>query len=263
MRLYFIFFYVAYILYMLFSSLIFYSLLYCHCYIGSSLVQLTSFASFLSIQCLYSIFIPILFFYSIYSGIHSIFLYSIYLYFYIHLSSIFYCTLPSLYTSPSSPPHRLNLDSSTTTAHHIHHIPLYSIYLDFLSSSLLFLFLFLFSNMDGVDLTKAVFNKGKQMASVATSAANANGGKKRRKGTDLKPIVTNDPSAPDQPTEYVACFLLSCSVLVLTTTDRMPLPPKAKTKLKPPPRRKTPRTTSKAATTPSLSAKPTTMVATS
>ncbi|KAJ6023790.1 hypothetical protein N7540_004587 [Penicillium herquei] len=46
--------------------------------------------------------------------------------------------------------------------------------------------------MDSVDLTKAVLNKGKQMASVAASAANGNGGKKRRKGTDLKPIVTND-----------------------------------------------------------------------
>ncbi|KAF9894435.1 serine/threonine protein kinase, CMGC group [Aspergillus nanangensis] len=46
--------------------------------------------------------------------------------------------------------------------------------------------------MDGVDITKAVLNKGKQMASVATSAANGNGGKKRRKGTDLKPIVTNE-----------------------------------------------------------------------
>lgn len=47
-------------------------------------------------------------------------------------------------------------------------------------------------NMEGIDLTKAVLNKGKQMAGVAASAANGNGGKKRRKGTDLKPIVTND-----------------------------------------------------------------------
>jgi serine/threonine-protein kinase SRPK3 len=46
--------------------------------------------------------------------------------------------------------------------------------------------------MEGIDLTKAVLNKGKQMASVAASAANGNGGKKRRKATDLKPIVTND-----------------------------------------------------------------------
>ncbi|KAE8151556.1 putative serine protein kinase Sky1 [Aspergillus avenaceus] len=49
--------------------------------------------------------------------------------------------------------------------------------------------------MDGVDITKAVLNKGKQMASVAASAANGNGGKKRRKGTDLKPIVTNESTA--------------------------------------------------------------------
>ena len=62
--------------------------------------------------------------------------------------------------------------------------------------------------MDSVDITKAVFNKGKQMASVAASAANGNGGKKRRKGTDLKPIVTNDSAAAaiDQPTtEKYAC----------------------------------------------------------
>ncbi|KAJ5618831.1 hypothetical protein N7510_002815 [Penicillium lagena] len=50
--------------------------------------------------------------------------------------------------------------------------------------------------MEGVDLTKAMLNKGKQMANVAASAANGNGGKKRRKGTDLKPIVTNEVGAP-------------------------------------------------------------------
>ncbi|KAJ5667762.1 Protein kinase dsk1 [Penicillium maclennaniae] len=53
--------------------------------------------------------------------------------------------------------------------------------------------------MEGVDLTKAMLNKGKQIASVAASAANGNGGKKRRKGTDLKPIVTNE--AAGEPTE--------------------------------------------------------------
>ncbi|RHZ69829.1 hypothetical protein CDV55_108221 [Aspergillus turcosus] len=50
--------------------------------------------------------------------------------------------------------------------------------------------------MDGVDITKAVINKGKQMASVAANAANGNGGRKKRKGTDLKPIVTNDAASP-------------------------------------------------------------------
>ncbi|KAB8227235.1 serine/threonine protein kinase, CMGC group [Aspergillus alliaceus] len=59
--------------------------------------------------------------------------------------------------------------------------------------------------MDGVDLTKAVLNKGKQMASVAASAANGNGGKKRRKGTDLKPIVTNETAA-DATTEGAPTF---------------------------------------------------------
>jgi hypothetical protein len=55
--------------------------------------------------------------------------------------------------------------------------------------------------MNGGDIKKAVINKGKQMASVASAAANGNGGKKRRKGTDLKPIVTNDaPSLQESST---------------------------------------------------------------
>lgn len=64
--------------------------------------------------------------------------------------------------------------------------------------------------MDGVDITKAVLNKGKQIAGVATSATNGNGGKKRRKGTDLKPIVTNDTpgslteTAPSASEGYVS-----------------------------------------------------------
>jgi serine/threonine-protein kinase SRPK3 len=58
--------------------------------------------------------------------------------------------------------------------------------------------------MEGVDLTK-VLNKGKQMASVAASAANGNGtGKKRRKG-DLKPIVTSD-ATPGATESYVLFF---------------------------------------------------------
>ncbi|KAJ5130034.1 uncharacterized protein N7515_006073 [Penicillium bovifimosum] len=56
--------------------------------------------------------------------------------------------------------------------------------------------------MEGVDLTQAMLNKGKQMANVAGSTANGNGGKKRRKGTDLKPIVTNEGNpAPGAPTD--------------------------------------------------------------
>lgn len=74
--------------------------------------------------------------------------------------------------------------------------------------------------MDSVDITKAVFNKGKQMASVAASAANGNGGKKRRKGTDLKPIVTNDSAAAaiDQPTteKYACSPFLSCPCFFFT-----------------------------------------------
>lgn len=87
--------------------------------------------------------------------------------------------------------------------------------------------------MDSVDVTKAVLNKGKQMATNVAASATANGstntnttnttttttaptatgtttnstsnngGKKRRKGTDLKPIVTNatDPSSTSSPVQ--------------------------------------------------------------
>lgn len=40
--------------------------------------------------------------------------------------------------------------------------------------------------MNGTDMKKAAINKAKQVA----HAANSNGGKKRRKGQDLKPIIT-------------------------------------------------------------------------
>lgn len=42
--------------------------------------------------------------------------------------------------------------------------------------------------MNGTDIKKAAINKAKQVA----QAANGNGGKKRRKGTDLKPIITTE-----------------------------------------------------------------------
>lgn len=82
--------------------------------------------------------------------------------------------------------------------------------------------------MDGVDITKAVINKGKQMASVAANAANGNGGRKKRKGTDLKPIVTNDAASPTidpsaTTTEGYASLLLFFSVIspVFFSTTRI------------------------------------------
>ncbi|KAL4877758.1 kinase-like domain-containing protein [Aspergillus karnatakaensis] len=51
--------------------------------------------------------------------------------------------------------------------------------------------------MEGVDL-QSVLNKGKQMATnVAASATNGTTNKKRRKGTDLKPIVTSDSATSE------------------------------------------------------------------
>lgn len=42
--------------------------------------------------------------------------------------------------------------------------------------------------MNGDTIKKAAINKAKQVA----NAANGNGGKKRRKGGDLKPIITTE-----------------------------------------------------------------------
>lgn len=42
--------------------------------------------------------------------------------------------------------------------------------------------------MNGADIKKAAINKAKAVA----QAANGNGGKKRRKGQDLKPIITTE-----------------------------------------------------------------------
>lgn len=46
--------------------------------------------------------------------------------------------------------------------------------------------------MNGSDIKKAAINKAKQVASAANNATNGNGGKKRRKGQDLKPIITTE-----------------------------------------------------------------------
>lgn len=45
--------------------------------------------------------------------------------------------------------------------------------------------------MNGTDIKKAAINKAKQVAHVA-HVANGNTQKKRRKGQDLKPIITSE-----------------------------------------------------------------------
>jgi serine/threonine-protein kinase SRPK3 len=42
------------------------------------------------------------------------------------------------------------------------------------------------------DIKKAVTNQAKKVATTAALAANGNGQKKRRKGDNLKPIITTD-----------------------------------------------------------------------
>lgn len=61
--------------------------------------------------------------------------------------------------------------------------------------------------MNGADIKKAVTNqanKVKVAATTAAMAANSNGQKKRRKGDNLKPIITSDnagSSLHDSPTQ--------------------------------------------------------------
>ena len=53
--------------------------------------------------------------------------------------------------------------------------------------------------MNGGDIKKAAINKAKQVATAANNATNSNGGKKRRKGQDLKPIITTDGIQSAEP----------------------------------------------------------------
>ena len=46
--------------------------------------------------------------------------------------------------------------------------------------------------MNGGGIKKVAMDKAKQAASAATAAVNGSAGKKRRKGTDLKPIITTE-----------------------------------------------------------------------
>ena len=49
--------------------------------------------------------------------------------------------------------------------------------------------------MNGGDLKKAAINQAKKVATTAAQAATSNGQKKRRKGDNLKPIITTDGQA--------------------------------------------------------------------
>lgn len=64
--------------------------------------------------------------------------------------------------------------------------------------------------MNGSDIKKQAINQAKKVASAAANTANvSNGQKKRRKGENLKPIITTDgpvavdavhtPSGPNPP----------------------------------------------------------------
>lgn len=49
--------------------------------------------------------------------------------------------------------------------------------------------------MNGGEIKKAAISQAKKVASTASTVTNGNGQKKRRKGTDLKPIITTDGQA--------------------------------------------------------------------
>ena len=74
--------------------------------------------------------------------------------------------------------------------------------------------------MNGGDIKKAAINKAKQVATAANNAANGNGGKKRRKGTDLKPIITTEGPQSESASPVITpnphnLGYMSCSGLVL------------------------------------------------
>jgi len=48
--------------------------------------------------------------------------------------------------------------------------------------------------MNGSEIKKAAINQAKKVATTAATVANSNGQKKRRKGDNLKPIITTDGS---------------------------------------------------------------------
>ncbi|KAL8243572.1 hypothetical protein R6Q59_009830 [Mikania micrantha] len=58
--------------------------------------------------------------------------------------------------------------------------------------------------MNGADIKKAAITQAKKVATTAAMAANGNGQKKRRKGENIKPIITSEGSAAathDSPTQ--------------------------------------------------------------
>ena len=76
--------------------------------------------------------------------------------------------------------------------------------------------------MNGTDIKKAAFTKAKQVATAANNAANGNGTKKRRKGGDLKPIITTEDqqaadSTPKSANTMNSARSVSLDVTLLTT----------------------------------------------
>lgn len=61
--------------------------------------------------------------------------------------------------------------------------------------------------MNGEQVKKAAINKVKAVASAASPTAN--GQKKRRKGQDLKPIITNDGPGAGSTAKAQRCVLFA------------------------------------------------------
>lgn len=58
--------------------------------------------------------------------------------------------------------------------------------------------------MNGAEMKKAAINKAKAVAQAA--AQNGSGSKKRRKGQDLKPIITTEKGQEASPTSSVNSY---------------------------------------------------------
>ena len=75
--------------------------------------------------------------------------------------------------------------------------------------------------MNGADIKKAAISKAKQVATAANNAANGNGTKKRRKGGDLKPIITTEDQQAANSSPKSANTMNSARLVSLAVTSLM------------------------------------------
>ena len=87
--------------------------------------------------------------------------------------------------------------------------------------------------MNGGEIKKVATNQAKKVATVVNNATNGNGQKKRRKGGDLKPIITTEgpqsseasPSATINPNNLRSVIYADAQLLPKADTSDLPMSP--------------------------------------